>query len=65
MSAPSRAAATGLRNLSDRELATRLEEIERAVATLKFSRTAIGARLLLQYEERLDDLRDEIHRRRT
>jgi hypothetical protein len=39
--------------------------LERKVAALKFSTTAIGVRLLAQYQERLDALRLEVERRKT
>jgi hypothetical protein len=46
-----------LSKLTDKTLAYVLEQLERKVAALKFSTTAIGVRLLAQYQERLDALR--------
>jgi ribosome maturation protein Sdo1 len=52
-----------LSKLTDKTLAYVLEQLER-VAALKFSTTAIGVRLLAQYQERLDAPL-EVERRKT
>ena len=54
-----------LSKLTDKTLAYVLEQLERKVAALKFSTTAIGVRLLAQCQERLDALRLEVERRKT
>jgi hypothetical protein len=52
-----------LTSLHDEALAYLVAQLEKKVAALKFSTSAIGAALLARYEEKLTNCRLEIARR--
>jgi hypothetical protein len=54
---------TELRTLPDETLTYLVKQLERKVAALKFSTSAIGAALLAQYQDKLTDCRLEMERR--
>jgi hypothetical protein len=54
-----------LHTLPDAELAFEAQLLERKVVALRTATSAIGVSLLQQYRERLDEVRNEIARRRA